>query len=123
MTLPCESAMIWNSMWRAGGGGVSWGGLASPKGGGVPGPVAGGRDEFLEVDIAVAEGGFGLAPGCVQQTRKVLRRPHLPHALAPAAGRSFDEQREADARRHVHDFLVGKISFPLGPRYDRHSRP
>ncbi len=52
------------------------------------------------IDAAVAEIAFRLAGArCAQPRCNSARRPHDAHALAAAAGRGLDEQREADVFR------------------------
>ena len=95
---PCASANTWISTWR---------GL---------------RDEPLDVERAVAEG--GPAP------RGAPRRwpPRAPsssaddaHALSAAAGGGLDEQREPGAPRGRRERRVGLIGRRFA-RHDRHAR-
>ena len=64
------SARIWNSICRA--------------------PF----DQLLQVDIAIAKGASASRRADCQQAGHLVQAAHLPHALAAAAGRGLDQQRE-----------------------------
>ena len=55
----------------------------------VPRPL----DVLLEIDARVAEGLERLTGRALERAGELLRRPHHPHALAPAAGRRLDHHR------------------------------
>ena len=74
----------------------------------VPRPA----DQLLEVDLVVAKGGLGLAPGGrdpIENVRLVFDRPHPAPTAAPAG---LDHDRQADGARFVHE--CGRV---LGQRF------
>jgi hypothetical protein len=81
--------------------------------------VAGVGDQLLQVDVAVPEGGFGLAPGGLQQSGHPVGRHDLAHSLAAAAGGGLDQQREADGRGDADDVVVGEVALAFGAGDDR----
>ena len=57
----------------------------------------GALDVPLEVDVADAEGGLGLALRGLEGLRQLVRRDaHDAHAAAAAAGGRLEDHREAD---------------------------
>ena len=81
--------------------------------------VTGIKEQFLQVDISVAEGGLSLAPGGQDQPRHFLQCPGFTYSLPPAASSSFDQQREANFRRDGDEFVVGKVTFTLCAGHNR----
>ncbi len=81
--------------------------------------VPGVEQQLLQVDIAVAEGGLGLAPSSLQQAGQLLGFADLAHALAAATGGRLDQQWVADFLSDADQLLVGKVAFSLRARDDR----
>src|SRR5262245_20211425 len=51
---------------------------------------------LLDVDVAVAEGGFGFALGCPQRMWQLARRADDAHATPSAARHGLHDHREPD---------------------------
>ena len=79
----------------------------------------GAGQQRFEVDIAVAEGAGGFAPGGGQGIREVRLLQHLAHALAATTGDRLDEQRIADFVRCRAERLVAQAG--LAARNERHA--
>ena len=54
------------------------------------------EDQFLQVDLAVAEAGLGLAAGGIEQGGEVLRPINPAHTTAAPAGGGLDKHRVTD---------------------------
>ena len=82
--------------------------------------VAGARNEFLDQDAALAEGGGRLALRARERSTKLGALIDAAHAFAAAARHRLDQYRIADRVR-----LAGKKPFVLPiamiPRHDRHA--
>ena len=65
--------------------------------------VLGARQEPFEQHPVVAEGGPGLASRRLRGRAEPRGVRHEPHALAAAAGRGLDEEREADGLRLLRE--------------------
>ena len=58
--------------------------------------VARAADQLLEIDLVLAEGGLGLAPGGVHGVQQLLLAVDRPHAAAAAAPGGLEHHRVAD---------------------------
>ena len=78
-------------------------------------------DQLLDVDVRVREVGLPLPPGALERLLGLRRVVHFLHALAAAAGRRLDQEREAD-RVAEREQLVDRADGVGRARDDRNSR-
>jgi hypothetical protein len=83
--------------------------------------VAGAQDHLLEVALAVAEGGLGLAPALADLLLKLFGAVDRPHAAPAAAPGGLEHQGIADFCGRLRDGLH-VVAEDLGRRDHRHAR-
>ncbi len=81
--------------------------------------MAGALDHLLQVALAVAEGGLGLAPALAHLFLQLLGLHDGPHAAAAAAPAGLEHEGIADLLGHPAD-LVHVVGQHLGGRDHRH---
>ena len=83
--------------------------------------VARAQDHLLEISLAIAEGGLGLAPALAHLLDQLAVVQDRPHAAPAAAPGGLEHQRIADLGRLPPD-LVGILAQHIGRRDHRHAR-
>src|SRR5262249_36252417 len=76
-------------------------------------------DEAFDVDAVVAERALRLIPRRARRGANLPLGLDEPHPFAPAAGRGFEHDGEADRDRGRHDVFLA-VESAVRPRHDRH---
>jgi hypothetical protein len=83
--------------------------------------VAGVVEVLLDVDVAVAEGGLGLALRGAKVRAELVGVAHHAHAAAAAAGHRLDDHRVSDALGDLERRLFA-VDRPIAPWQHRKAR-
>ena len=79
-------------------------------------------DQFLQINVPVAESGLSLTTGRFQQFWHLIQAADFAHALTAAARRGLNQQRKADLWRDGEQIVVKHVAHIFGARHDRHAR-
>src|SRR5436190_1042322 len=71
-------------------------------------------DEFLHVEVAIAEGGGGFGLGGTEEGGQLIFGTNHPHASSTTAGRGFDDGGETNGSRPFQGFFW-RCDHSIGP--------